>query len=130
MTESLGARIGRLRDERGLSRAEFARKVGVSNQAATQWELHDSQPHMKHLRKIAAVLGVTLDELSPVVEIEQPQGHSAWAVFLGSPEGQSMTKEEQAILGSIDWQGREPTPQALAALLAVVRMTPPAATNQ
>lgn len=129
MGESLGDRLMRLREERGLSRAELARRVGVSNQAATAWERAGSQPHMRHLRRIASVLGVGLEDLSPPVD-DEVAAAGAWAAFLATPEGQSMSPEERQTLSSIDWQDREPTPQVLAALLAVVRMSPPAATKR
>ena len=111
-------------------RAELARRVGVSNQAATAWERQGSQPHMRHLRRIAAALGVGLDELSPEPDDMPSDVAGVWAADPATAEGQSMNNEERQILGSIDWQDREPTPQVLAALLAVVRMSPPAATKR
>ena len=43
--------------------AEFASALGVTRQEASAWESGKRKPSLKNLRKIAVVLGVTVDEL-------------------------------------------------------------------
>lgn len=61
---SLGKNIVRARqDARLFNRSEFARRVGVSPQAAMQWENDETVPEGKHLRKIAEVCKTTVSKL-------------------------------------------------------------------
>jgi transcriptional regulator with XRE-family HTH domain len=59
----LGARIARLRDAQGLSRAALARGLGVSRDRLSKWELGKNDPPLDVLIGLRHLLGVTLDEL-------------------------------------------------------------------
>ncbi len=59
----LGKRIAQLRQERGLSQSELARRTGYTPQAINQWERGKRQPTLISCQKIAAVLQVDPVEL-------------------------------------------------------------------
>lgn len=63
MKESFGARMSRLRKERGLTQEALAEAVGVSPQAVSKWENDLSCPDILLLPQLAALLGVTADVL-------------------------------------------------------------------
>ncbi|MBQ8577756.1 MAG: helix-turn-helix domain-containing protein [Clostridia bacterium] len=63
MTETLGARICRLRTERGMSQGDLADRLGVSRQSVSKWETDTSTPDLERLVALAEVFGMTLDAL-------------------------------------------------------------------
>lgn len=54
--ETLGTRLRKLREEKGLSRVEFAKRVGASPASVWNWE-SGTAPRGKALAAIARVLG-------------------------------------------------------------------------
>jgi len=74
MKETLGARIGRLRREKGFKQDEVAQALEVSAQAVSKWENDQTCPDIMLLPALANMLGVTVDELlcgkkEPLVQI-------------------------------------------------------------
>ena len=63
--EDFGARIHRLRIERGLSLADIAAKLGVSKPTVWAWEHGKARPVEKRLAALAAALGVMPGGLDP-----------------------------------------------------------------
>lgn len=61
--ESLDFRLRRLRQQRGLTLAEFARQLGVSKPTVWAWEQARSSPTPDRYDKIAEVLGTTASAL-------------------------------------------------------------------
>jgi transcriptional regulator with XRE-family HTH domain len=59
----LARRVTKARESLGLSKAQFANKVGVTASAVSQWESGGPGPKLKHLRKIARVTKTPLAEL-------------------------------------------------------------------
>jgi transcriptional regulator with XRE-family HTH domain len=57
------AMLRKLRTLRGRSVEEFAVKVGVSRNTVLNWELGHSIPKRSHLRRLAAVLNVSISTL-------------------------------------------------------------------
>jgi len=55
---ALGAHIGLLRKERGMTQSELARAIGVSQQAVFAYELGERRISVLLLSKLAAVAGV------------------------------------------------------------------------
>ena len=51
------------RIEKGMKQYELAEAVGLSSQAIYYYETGAREPNLETLRKLAAVLGCTLDEL-------------------------------------------------------------------
>lgn len=55
--------IRQLRMEKGYSQAALADKIGVSQQAVTQWETGDAMPRADKLPELARLLGCKVDDL-------------------------------------------------------------------
>lgn len=62
-SNDIGRRIQALRKERGMTQEMLAEKIGVSAQAVSKWENGYSCPDISVLPTLAAVLGITVDEL-------------------------------------------------------------------
>jgi len=60
---TVGARIGILRNYRGISQGELAGKVGVTFQQMQKYEKGTNRVGARRLSRIAAVLGVSVGEL-------------------------------------------------------------------
>ena len=60
---TIGERIQALRKERGLSRNEFARLLGVGYFTLYNWEHYGATPHMRYISAAARLLGVDFDLL-------------------------------------------------------------------
>ena len=58
-----GATIRRLREERGLTQAGLAAKIGVSSKAVSKWETAKGLPDITLLEPLAGALGVSVAEL-------------------------------------------------------------------
>ena len=61
--EHLGEQIYHYRTKKGLSQQELAEKLDVSRQSVSKWEVGGAVPDLERLVKMAALFGVTLDEL-------------------------------------------------------------------
>lgn len=61
--ETLGARIRRLRLDRGLTQAALSQRLGISIPAVCGWEIDRTRPHPNRLAMLADVLGVSGAEL-------------------------------------------------------------------
>lgn len=62
--EELGARIRNLREKRGMTQDELARKCGRAGKSTVgQWELGQASPPAKLMPKVAEALGATVGEL-------------------------------------------------------------------
>jgi len=63
MDTTLGKRIAMLRRQKGLKQDDMAERLGVSPQAVSKWENDQTCPDISLLPGIAALLGVSVDEL-------------------------------------------------------------------
>ncbi|MBE6617856.1 MAG: helix-turn-helix transcriptional regulator [Ruminococcaceae bacterium] len=63
MKEDLAAIIKRMRKGRGITQRELAEKLGITAQAVSKWERGDACPDIFLLPALAAVFGVTTDEI-------------------------------------------------------------------
>lgn len=78
---TLGARIGAMRREKGWTQLELAEKMAVTDKAVSKWERDLSWPDAASLPRLAALFGLTVDQLiggeeRPVGE-EQPVGEES-----------------------------------------------------
>lgn len=62
---SLGDNIQRLRKEKNLTQAELAKKTNLSEISIRKYESGDRNPKLDATRRIAAALGVYMNELDP-----------------------------------------------------------------
>lgn len=60
---TIGNRIAMLRRQRGLKQEELAQMLRVSPQAVSKWENDQSCPDISLLPRLAAILGISVDEL-------------------------------------------------------------------
>lgn len=84
VNETFGARLHRLRTERGLSLADIADRLGVSKPTVWAWEHGKARPVDRRLSTLAEALGVTPAGLEPaasgpVEAVEQGRRHIAEA---------------------------------------------------
>lgn len=63
MDVQIASRLADRRREAGLSQEALAAKLGVSRQAVSKWERSEASPDTDNLIALAALYGVTLDEL-------------------------------------------------------------------
>lgn len=87
VSEGFGARLHRLRTERGLSLADIADRLGVSKPTVWAWEHGKARPVERRLTALAEALGVTPGGLEPAasgppeaVEIGRRQIAEAYGV--------------------------------------------------
>ena len=60
---NLGENIYRLRTEKNLSQGDLADALDVSRQSVSKWENNSAVPELEKLLNMAALFGITLDEL-------------------------------------------------------------------
>lgn len=60
---TFGEFLYKLRKEKGMTQAELAEKLGVTNKAVSKWETGEAMPETSLLLPIAEIFGVTVDEL-------------------------------------------------------------------
>ena len=60
---SLGAQLKKLRESKGFSQEDVAKKIGVTRQAVYKWENDKSCPDIDNLILLSEMYNVTLDEL-------------------------------------------------------------------
>ena len=58
-----GAAIRELREEKGLTQAELAERIGVSSKTVSKWETAKGLPDIALLKPLAQALGISLIEL-------------------------------------------------------------------
>ena len=63
--ETMGGRIARLRREHGMTQADLANQMGVTDKAVSKWERDRSCPDLHSLPRLARALGVPVEELLP-----------------------------------------------------------------
>lgn len=71
---SIGKNIKALRESYGLTQAEFAAKIGVSDKSVSAWELEERIPRMGRVEKICKAFGLIKSQL---YEGEQESGMQA-----------------------------------------------------
>ena len=59
----IGATISALRKKNGLTQAELAEKLNISNKTVSKWENGQGYPDIIHLPMISKLLGVSVDDL-------------------------------------------------------------------
>ena len=63
MAIAVNGRLKAIREERGMSKSELARRAGTTYQTILNIESHRYDPSARTLAKIARALGVSLDAL-------------------------------------------------------------------
>ena len=63
MKKTLGTLIAELRKEKGMTQAQLAEQMGVTDKAVSKWERDLSCPDISSIPKLAQVLEVSVDQL-------------------------------------------------------------------
>jgi transcriptional regulator with XRE-family HTH domain len=99
---ALGSHISVLRKEQGMTQAELARALGVSQQTVFAYELGDRRVSVLIVAKLAKIFGVSVEELMGLTRAPRP-GHRRL-----SPAGmrhaerfQQLSKTEQRFVKKI-----------------------------
>lgn len=66
----IAERIAALREQRHLTQAELAKRLGVTRSSVNAWELGISVPSTQYLVELAVLFGVSTDFLLGVEETE------------------------------------------------------------
>lgn len=98
-----------LRKEKGITQAELAEKLGVTNKAVSKWETGESMPETAQLLPISQIFGVSVDELlkgerSEVMPDNTPQNKEYRADEKERIEDNLFTRgddDEKTLLGKI-----------------------------
>ncbi|MDO4492275.1 MAG: helix-turn-helix transcriptional regulator [Clostridia bacterium] len=61
--ETFGEMIAKLRKDNGMTQAELADKMGVTDKAVSKWERDLSMPDTASLPRLAEIFGISVDEL-------------------------------------------------------------------
>lgn len=70
---TLGENLQKLRKSAGMSQEDVAGRLFVSRQSVSKWENDQAEPGVEHLKVLAALYGVSMDELTGVTS---SPGHS------------------------------------------------------
>lgn len=69
---ALGAHITELRKEHGMTQAELARILGVSQQTVFAYELGDRRVSLLMLIKLAKIFDVSVETLAGLTKVQRP----------------------------------------------------------
>ncbi len=64
--QSFGSMIQEMRKEAGMTQAELAERMGVTDKAVSKWERDISFPDINTIPKLAEIFNVSVDELMQV----------------------------------------------------------------
>lgn len=71
MRMEIAQTIRKLRQERGISQSQLARKLNITPQAVSKWENGLASPDIELLPKLAKALGVSIDDLFETTQKEK-----------------------------------------------------------
>lgn len=69
---TFGQRVGLIRDQRGLTQAEVAKRIGLARTSVANIEADRQEPGLAKLRELAAALDTTVGALLGEVPIPEP----------------------------------------------------------
>lgn len=71
---TMGAMLAALRKGRGMTQAELAEQMGVTDKAVSKWERDISCPDVNVLPRLAELFGVSVDELLQARSVPAQRG--------------------------------------------------------
>jgi transcriptional regulator with XRE-family HTH domain len=93
---ALGGQVCQLRKARGMTQAELARSIGVSQQAVFAYELGERRISVLVLAKIAKVFGVPVEEIIGLSKPTRiPKGRLSPRAMRHAERLQGLTKTQQ-----------------------------------
>ena len=94
--KALGAHVSLLRKSRGMTQAELARAIGVSQQAVFAYELGERRVSVLILSKLARVFAVSVEELIGMSRpVRVPKGRLSPRAMRHAERLQALTKTQQ-----------------------------------
>lgn len=94
--KALGAHIAQLRKARGMTQAELARTIGVSQQAVFAYEISERRVSVYILIKLAKVFSVPVDELIGIARpVRIPKGRLSPRAMRHAERLQGLSKTQQ-----------------------------------
>lgn len=103
METNFGSRLKKVRESRGLSQGDLAKKTGLQPSAVSHFETSTRSPSFDNLRRLADALNVSTDYLLGRTAEAGVAGPAVGRLFR---HGQNLTDE--------DWQAMESMAEALA----------------
>ena len=73
---TFGSMVAELRKEKGMTQADLAEKMGITDKAVSKWERYLSYPDIALIPRLAEILGVSVDEL---LSLKRPDGEKGKA---------------------------------------------------
>lgn len=98
---SLGKHITELRKEKGMTQAELARALGVSQQTAFAYELGDRRVSVLMLVKLARIFDISVEELSGLKMPIRPKRRLSPAGIRHAERFQQMSNTQQRFVKRI-----------------------------
>lgn len=101
----IGQNIFSLRTRLGLTQEELGQRIGVARQTVVKWEAGDAIPDLDNARKLADILGASLDDLVNHREEElgypvPPRGKHIFGVVRVGERGQIVVpKKAREVFG-------------------------------
>lgn len=94
--KALGAHIALLRKAKGMTQAELARAIGVSQQAVFAYEIGDRRVSVFVLIKLAKVFSISIEELMGVTRpVRVPKRRLSPRAMRHAERLQALTKTQQ-----------------------------------
>ena len=107
MDLAMAQRLVDRRKAAGLSQEALAAKLNVSRQAVSKWERSESSPDTDNLIALAALYGVSLDELLYGASPQDPAEEEAPAEPAHTPESPNADDGRDSTTGATDGDGAE-----------------------
>lgn len=98
---ALGKHITELRKERGMTQAELARALGVSQQTVFAYELGDRRVSVLMLIKLAKVFGVAVEDLMGLTKPQRPRRRLSPAGVRHAERYRMLSKTQQRFVARI-----------------------------
>ena len=95
-----------LRKEKGMTQAELAAALGVTNKAVSKWETGEAMPETAQLLPISRIFGVTVDELLAGKRAEKASG--------GERPEKNEKPDDDDIRNHIFTRGKDEEPKTLS----------------
>ena len=74
--KTFGLMVTELRKAKGMTQAELAEKMGITDKAVSKWERDLSYPDVTSIPRLAEILGVSVDELLTFQKVEKDDGNT------------------------------------------------------
>lgn len=92
--QKIGLKLRQLRESEGLTQTQFSKKVQLSQAAISQFEEGKRIPSTKALQKIAAGIGISIDNLLGSIPEQDDGKNAAIQSLVAKLKNEAVRKEE------------------------------------